>query len=53
MNLITTHVLDLLTPRNQNLNPQCLRRIYLLLASGCPHQELFGRIHRQLQAVPL
>jgi hypothetical protein len=30
-----------------------VRRIHLLLASGYPHRELFGRIYRQLQAVPL
>jgi Transposase DDE domain group 1 len=30
-----------------------VRRIHLLLASGYPHQELFGRIYHQLQAVPL
>jgi hypothetical protein len=30
-----------------------VRRIHLLLASGYPHQELFGRIYYQLQTVPL
>lgn len=30
-----------------------VRRIHLLLASGYPHRELFGRIYRQLQALPL
>lgn len=30
-----------------------VRRIYFLLASGYPHQELFRRIYHQLQAVPL
>jgi len=30
-----------------------VRRIHLLLASGYPHQELFARIYRQLQALPL
>jgi hypothetical protein len=30
-----------------------VRRVHLLLASGYPHQELFGRIYRQLQALPL
>lgn len=29
-----------------------VRRVYLLLASGYPHQELFARIYRQLQALP-
>ena len=30
-----------------------VRRVHLLLASGYPHQELFARIYRQLQALPL